>query len=179
MTVRVILSLCSRLQARKTALYRLRSRILQTICQIQYFFFSVLKLRSDPIEVLCRTSCRAENGRRRRKRPCFQGSDRRLPIANRSPPKRLAKASASSGLEKQNITNSLSSRRREYVNGVADRTPAAQNITSLFLRPRTLSAGSAVRCGIEYLEEAPPVRKGPCPYFALAKKKSRRPGSEP
>jgi hypothetical protein len=42
-------------------------------------------------------------------------------------------------LEKQNTTKSLSSRRREYVSGAADRTPAAQNITSLFLRPRTLS----------------------------------------
>ncbi len=31
----------------------------------------------------------------------------------------------------------------EYVSGVADRTPAAQNITSRFTRSRTLSAGSA------------------------------------
>jgi hypothetical protein len=30
----------------------------------------------------------------------------------------------------------LSSQRREYVSGVADGTPAAQNITSLFMRPR-------------------------------------------
>jgi hypothetical protein len=41
---------------------------------------------------------------------------------------------------KQNTTKSLSSRRREYVSGVADRTPAAQNITSLFLTPWTFSA---------------------------------------
>jgi hypothetical protein len=44
---------------------------------------------------------------------------------NLSPPKRWAKATASSGLAKQNTTKSLSSRRREYVSGVADRTPAA------------------------------------------------------
>jgi hypothetical protein len=46
-----------------------------------------------------------------------------------SPPKRLAKASASSDLEKQNTTKSLSSLRVEYVSGVAYKTPAAQNIT--------------------------------------------------
>jgi hypothetical protein len=33
------------------------------------------------------------------------------------------------------------------VSGVADRTPAAQNITSRFTASRTLSAGSATRCG--------------------------------
>jgi hypothetical protein len=38
---------------------------------------------------------------------------RRLPVANLSPSKRLANASASSGLEKQNTTKSLSSLRRE------------------------------------------------------------------
>jgi hypothetical protein len=47
------------------------------------------------------------------------------------------------GFAKQNTTKALSSRRTEYVSGVADRTPAAQIITSLFLRPRTFSAGSA------------------------------------
>jgi hypothetical protein len=62
-------------------------------------------------------------------------------VGNRSPPERLAKASASSGLAKQNTAKSLSSRRREYVCGVADRRPVAQNITSRFLRPRTFSAG--------------------------------------
>jgi hypothetical protein len=51
---------------------------------------------------------------------------RQRQLASGSPPKRLAKASASSGLEKQNTTKWLSSRRREYVSGVADRTPAAQ-----------------------------------------------------
>jgi hypothetical protein len=35
------------------------------------------------------------------------------PARNSSPPKRLAKASASSGLAKQNTTKSLSSRRKE------------------------------------------------------------------
>jgi hypothetical protein len=69
---------------------------------------------------------------------CFQGR-RQLPLGNRSPEKCLAKASASSGLAKQNTTTSLSSRRMEYVTGVADRTPAAQNISSLFLRSRTFS----------------------------------------
>jgi hypothetical protein len=34
-------------------------------------------------------------------------------VGNRSPPKRSAKASASSGLAKQNTTESLTSRRRE------------------------------------------------------------------
>jgi hypothetical protein len=72
---------------------------------------------------------------------CFQGY--RQLSGNRSPLKRLAKAFASSGLAKQNTTKSLSLRRREYVNGVADRTPAAENITSLFTGSRTLSAGSA------------------------------------
>jgi hypothetical protein len=41
---------------------------------------------------------------------------------NRSPPMRLAKASASSGLAKPNTAKSLSSRRRKYVRGVADRS---------------------------------------------------------
>jgi hypothetical protein len=54
--------------------------------------------------------------------------------SSRSPPNRLVKASASSGLAKPNTTKSLSSRRREYVSGDADRTPAAQGITSLFVR---------------------------------------------
>jgi hypothetical protein len=45
----------------------------------------------------------------------------RLPVANRSPPKHLANAIASSGLAKQNTTKLRSSRRREYVSGVADR----------------------------------------------------------
>jgi hypothetical protein len=61
------------------------------------------------------------------------------PLLTKAP----AKVCTSSGLAKQNITKSLSSRRKEYVSGTADRTPAAQNITSLFLRPRTFSAGSA------------------------------------
>ena len=55
----------------------------------------------------------------------------------------LAKASASSGLAKQNTMKSLSSRRKQYASGVPDRTPAAQNITSLFARSRTFSAGKA------------------------------------
>jgi hypothetical protein len=46
----------------------------------------------------------------------------------------------SSGLEKQNTTKSLSSPRREYVSGGADRATAALNVTSLVLRPRTFSA---------------------------------------
>jgi hypothetical protein len=41
---------------------------------------------------------------------CFQ-DHRQLPLGNRSPPKCFAKASASSGLAKQNTTRSLSSRR--------------------------------------------------------------------
>jgi hypothetical protein len=57
----------------------------------------------------------------------------------RFPPKHLAKTSASSGIAKQNATKSMSSRRREYVSVVADSTPAAQNITSPLLRPRTFS----------------------------------------
>jgi hypothetical protein len=44
-------------------------------------------------------------------------------------------------------TKSLSSRRRDYVSGVADRTAdrttAAQNITSPLTGPRTFSAGNA------------------------------------
>jgi hypothetical protein len=63
--------------------------------------------------------------------------------ATGSPPKRLAEASASSGLGKQNTTKSLSSRRRAYVSCAADKAFAAVNITSLFLRPRALSAASA------------------------------------
>jgi hypothetical protein len=55
----------------------------------------------------------------------FAGS-RRLPVADRSPPKRLAKACASSGLAKQNTMKSLSSQRREYASGVVHRTSAAQ-----------------------------------------------------
>jgi hypothetical protein len=77
---------------------------------------------------------------------CFQ-DHRHLPLGNRSPLKCLAKASASSGLEKQNTTTSPSSLRSAYVSGVADRTPAAQNITSLSTGARTFSAGSATRCG--------------------------------
>jgi hypothetical protein len=57
------------------------------------------------------------------------------------------KASGSSGLAKQNTkqntTNSVSSRRMEYLSRAADRAAAALNITSLFMRPRTFSAGSA------------------------------------
>jgi hypothetical protein len=64
-------------------------------------------------------------------------------VGNRSPPRRSANASASSDLEKQNTTKSLSSRRREYVSGVADKAAAVVNITSLFLRPRIFLAGSA------------------------------------
>jgi hypothetical protein len=44
---------------------------------------------------------------------------------NHFPPKRLANASASSGLAKQNTTKSLSSRPTEYVSGVADRTTSS------------------------------------------------------
>jgi hypothetical protein len=74
--------------------------------------------------------------------------------AGRSSPTALhpngsANASASSGLAKQNTTNSLSSQRRKYVSGVADRTPAAQNITSRFSRSgmsrAKSSGGSASR----------------------------------
>jgi hypothetical protein len=35
----------------------------------------------------------------------------------------------------------------DYVSCAADRAPAALNITSLFLRPRTFSAGSPTWCG--------------------------------
>jgi hypothetical protein len=45
---------------------------------------------------------------------------------------------------KQNTTKSLSSRRSEYVSGVAERRPAAQNITSVFFRtPHLFRPGSA------------------------------------
>ncbi len=72
------------------------------------------------------------------------GSPRIFRMSLARPPRSLdlAKASASSGLEKQNTTKWLSSLRKAYVSA-ADRTPAAQNITSLFVRPRTFSAGSA------------------------------------
>jgi hypothetical protein len=73
---------------------------------------------------------------------CIQGH-RQLPLGNRSPPKCLANASASSCSAKQNTTTSLSSRRMAYVSGVADRKPAAQNITSLFTGSRAFSARSA------------------------------------
>jgi hypothetical protein len=53
-------------------------------------------------------------------------------VGNCAPPKRSANAFAPSGLAKQNTTNSLSSLRREYVSGAADRTPAAQNAISRF-----------------------------------------------
>jgi hypothetical protein len=45
------------------------------------------------------------------------------------PTESSAKTFASSSLAKQHTTKSLFSRRREYVSGVANRTPAAQNIT--------------------------------------------------
>jgi hypothetical protein len=63
--------------------------------------------------------------------------------ANR-PPKRLAKASTSSELTKQNTTTSLSSRRREYVSDVADRALAAENITSVFEAPHRFDRGRSV-----------------------------------
>jgi hypothetical protein len=62
-----------------------------------------------------------------------QGESRCWFAGNLSPAKRLAKAAASSGLAKQNTTTSLSSWRRKRVSGAADRTPAAQNITSRFI----------------------------------------------
>jgi hypothetical protein len=61
----------------------------------------------------------------------------------KAPPKALGKGLRVFRICKQNTTKSLSSRRREYVGGVADRTPAAQNITSRFTGSRTFSAGSA------------------------------------
>jgi hypothetical protein len=39
-------------------------------------------------------------------------------------------------LEKQNTAKSLSSRRKEYASGVADKLAATLRMTSLFLRPR-------------------------------------------
>jgi hypothetical protein len=54
---------------------------------------------------------------------CFTGR-RRLPVANRAPPKRLANATASTVLAKQNTTKSLSSRRRGYVSCAADKVVA-------------------------------------------------------
>jgi hypothetical protein len=57
---------------------------------------------------------------------------------DRLPPKRLARACASSGLAKQNTTKSLSSRRREYVNGKA---------------PEVLPVGLSARAG----KEIPPA----------------------
>jgi hypothetical protein len=63
---------------------------------------------------------------------CFQGH-RRVPVANRFTPKRSAKASASSGLEKQNTTKSLTSRRREYVGGDADKLAAKPRTTAPIL----------------------------------------------
>src|SRR5215471_5407997 len=64
----------------------------------------------------------------------FSKSYRRRVSDKRSPPKRSAKACASSGLAKQNTAKSLSSQRMKQVGGEADRTPAAQNITSRFTR---------------------------------------------
>ena len=50
---------------------------------------------------------------------CAEARQRdRFVTGKSSPLKRLANASASSGLAKQNTTKSLSSRRREYVSGV-------------------------------------------------------------
>jgi hypothetical protein len=49
------------------------------------------------------------------------------------------------GLAKQNTTKSLSSWRNEYLSGVADRTPAAQNIPSLFTGSCTLSKRHVMR----------------------------------
>ena len=67
---------------------------------------------------------------------------------NRFPPKRLAKTSASLDLAKQNTTKSPPSQRSEYVSGVADRTPAAQNITSRFTGSRRPGASRhAATCG--------------------------------
>jgi hypothetical protein len=70
-------------------------------------------------------------------------SQRRLPSATAPHRCDWQRPPALPTLEKQNTTKSLSSRRREYVGGVADRRPAAPNIASLFLRRRTFSAGSA------------------------------------
>jgi hypothetical protein len=63
------------------------------------------------------------------------------------PLKCWAKASASSGLEKQNTTKSLSSRRKEYVSGATERVFANLRTAAPFLRPRTFSAASATWCG--------------------------------
>jgi hypothetical protein len=46
-------------------------------------------------------------------------------------------------LGKAENNQSLSSRHREYLSGVADWTPVAQNIPSLFMRSRTFPVGSA------------------------------------
>jgi hypothetical protein len=94
----------------------------------------------------------------------------RPPVGNRSPPKRLAKASASSGLATQNTTKSLSSHRREYASGVADKAPAAQNIASLFneaphllgrnrhvMRPSALEIGA---CDFACVGHRRPVARG-------------------
>jgi hypothetical protein len=86
---------------------------------------------------------RRERKPRARARQCPARSPRRLPVAKSLPPKCSANASASSGLDKQNTTTSLWSRRMEYVSGVAERRPAAQKITSRFTGSRSFSTESA------------------------------------
>src|SRR5258708_3849015 len=75
------------------------------------------------------------------------GQAYRRVMGNRSPSKRWQNTSASSGFLKQNTTNSLSPPRSEYGRGAADRVVAKPHTTSLFLTPRTLSAGKATWCG--------------------------------
>ena len=82
----------------------------------------------------------------RAKLDCDDASYRHRRVdGNRSPSKRMANASASSGLVKQNTTNSPSSRSREYGRGAADRDSAKLQTISLFLTPRTLSADNPLR----------------------------------
>ena len=68
-------------------------------------------------------------------------------VGNRFPPKRSAKASASSDLKKENTRRSPSSRRRQYVSGVADTLAATPRTSSVFFEANTFSAGKATWCG--------------------------------
>jgi hypothetical protein len=78
-------------------------------------------------------------GKERGSLPSNRSQRRRQPL----PTEPLGKRLRVFRLGKQKTTKSLSSRRSEYVSGVADRTPAAQNISSRSTGSRTFSAGSA------------------------------------
>src|SRR5215470_2463587 len=96
---------------------------------------------------LCRLSWPIEQFQPHEHARRVRGGHRLAPPSNRSPSKRSLNTSASSGLAKQNTTNSPSSQRREYGRGPADRVCAKLHTISLFLAPRTLSAARATWYG--------------------------------